>query len=162
MSWRARAWRQRRDSCRRRWKRRRCRWRTSRGLASVDIQGRVQLAIPSFFGKGRKGPSDGYRFRSTRPTGCPLTRKDRGPDTGGCPACLHESVFWLWSHFLTGEWVNKPLNGCSGGGCRRLEPLDWLRRGAQARAACQMRFRLLPCSRRPVRSRLQRRKPRGT
>ena len=31
------------------------------------------------FGKGRKGPTDGYR------------------------------VFWLWSHFLTGEWVNKPL-----------------------------------------------------
>ena len=39
------------------------------GSASVDIQGRVQLAIPSFFGKGRKGPSDGYRFRSTRPAG---------------------------------------------------------------------------------------------
>ncbi len=128
----------------RRWKRRRCRWQTSRGLASVDIQGRVQLAIPSFFGKGRKGPSDGYRFRSTRPTGCPLTRKDRGPDTGGCPACLHESVFWLWSHFLTGGMGKQALNDCSGGGCRRLEPLDWLRRGAQARAACQMRFRLLP------------------
>jgi hypothetical protein len=79
MSWRARAGRRRRDSCRRRWKRRRCRWRTSRGSPSVDIQGRVQLAIPSFFGKGRKGPSDGYR------------------------------VFWLGSHFLTGGWVNKPL-----------------------------------------------------
>jgi hypothetical protein len=160
MSWRARAWRQRRNSCRRRWKRRRCRWRTSRGLASVDIQGRVQLAIPSFFGKGRKGPSDGYRFRSTRPTGCPLTRKDRGLTPAVARRACMRAFSWLWSHFDRGMG-KQALNGCSGGGRRRLEPLDWLRRGAQARAACQMRFRLLPCSLRPVRSRLQRRKPRG-
>jgi hypothetical protein len=74
---------------------------------------RAGFSWPSrlFSGRAARDRAMGIAFAPPvlRATGCPLTRKDRGPDTGGCPACLHESVVWLWSHFLTGEWVNKPL-----------------------------------------------------
>ena len=73
------------------------------GIGFCRHPGPGSVGHPVFFlGRAARDRAMGIAFAPPvlRATGCPLTRKDRGPSTGGCPACLHESVFWLWIHFF--------------------------------------------------------------